>query len=102
MKRNEHDAITLQHGNEKVMLKVIPKSGVIFMCKVDAGGFIINGSRAILETADYPELECLCQDGAWYPPLLVKALRFYDDQLEETTLPYFVHRHYAKNGRSLV
>lgn len=102
MKRNKFDELLLQHGCDRVVLRVIPGTGVIWMCKIDVDGFVVPGSREIIEVAKYPDLECLTSDGAWYPSLIVRVLRIYDDQQEGDLLPYFVEHHYTQKGRSLV
>lgn len=101
-KRNKFDEIQLQHGNDQVVLRVISGTGIIWMCRTDANGFVVPGSREIIEVAKYPDLECLVSNGSWYPSLLVRVLRIYDDHQEGDSLPYFVSHHYNAKGRSLV
>ena len=102
MNVNDSAEILLQHGNDTVLLRCIPASGVIALRKIALDGTTIANSRAIIEIADHPDLECLLFGKAWYLPLLAKVLRLYDDQLEETTLPYFVAHHYNKIGQTSV
>lgn len=101
-KQNRFHEILLQHGNDQVVLRVIPGADIIWMCRTDSNGFVVPGSREIIEVAKYPDLECLVSNGSWYPSLLVRVLRIYDDHQEGDTLPYFVSHHYNAKGRSLV
>lgn len=110
MKPNETPEILLQHGNDHVLVRFIPTHDAIYIRKVDVDGTTIPNSQEIISITDHPGLECLHDGHGWYPPLLMKVLRYYDDQLEDwepprkgtRIVPTFIKRHYMKKGQSLV
>lgn len=106
--------ILLQHGNDHVLVKFIPNSNAIYVRKIDPTGATIPNSQEIINMTEHPGLECLHDGRGWYPPLLVKVLRFYDDQQEDKeprfqltakgkralrNVPSFVKRHYSDNEK---